>query len=41
MRTLTRETPFNLVYGSKVVIPAEVYIASHRVMKYEKEDNEE
>ena len=41
VRTLTRETPFNLVYGNKVVIPAEVHIASHRVMKYEEEDNEE
>ena len=39
MRTPTRETPFKLAYESEVVIPAEVYMANHRVMKYENEDN--
>ena len=28
------ETPFKLAYGSKVVIPAEVHMANHRVMMY-------
>ena len=39
--TPTGETPFKLAYGSEVVIPAEVHMPNHRVMKYEKEDNEE
>ncbi|XP_075658616.1 uncharacterized protein LOC142628387 [Castanea sativa] len=34
VRTPTRETPFKLAYGSKAVIPAEVHMANHRVMKY-------
>ena len=41
VRTPTMETPFNLAYGSEAVIPAEVHMANHRVMKYEEEDNEE
>ena len=41
MRTPTGESPFKLAYGSEAVIPAEVHMANHRVMKYEKEDNEE
>ena len=41
MRTPTWETPVKLVYGSEAVIPAEVHIANHRVMKYQDEDNEE
>ncbi|XP_030963818.1 uncharacterized protein LOC115984983 [Quercus lobata] len=41
VRTLTGETPFKLAYGSKVVIPAEVHMASHRVRKYQAEENEE
>ena len=41
VRTPTGETPFKLAYRSKAVILAEVHMASHRVMKYEKEDNEE
>ena len=41
MRTPTRETPFKLAYGSEVVIPAEVHMASHRVIKYRDEDNKE
>ena len=41
VRTLTRETPFKLAYGSKAVIPADVHMANHRVMKYQDKDNEE
>ena len=37
----TGETPFKLAYGSETVIPAEVHMANHRVMKYQDEDNEE
>ena len=39
MRTPIGETPFKLAYESEVVIPAEVYMANHKVMKYENEDN--
>ncbi|XP_075658839.1 uncharacterized protein LOC142628677 [Castanea sativa] len=35
------ETPFKLAYGSEAVIPAEVYMAKHRVMKHKDKDNEE
>ena len=41
MRTPTGETPFKLAYGSEAVIPAEVHMANHRVMKYQDEKNEE
>ena len=41
VRTPTGETPFNLAYGSKAVIPAEVHMANHRVMSYHDKDNEE
>ena len=41
VRTPTRETPFKLAYGREAVIPAEVHMANHRVMKYQDEDNEE
>ena len=41
VRTLTRETPFNLAYGSETVILAEVHMANHKVMKYQDKDNEE
>ena len=41
MRTPTGETPFKLAYGSEAVIPAEVHMASHRVKKYQVEENEE
>ena len=41
MRTPTRETTFKLAYRSKAVIPAEVHMANHRVMKYQHEENEE
>ena len=41
MRTPTKETPFKLAYGNETVIPAEVYMASHRVRKYQAEENKE
>ena len=41
MRTPTGETPFKLAYGSEAVIPEEVLVANHRVMKYQDEENEE
>ena len=41
VRTPTGETPFKLAYGSEAVIPAEVHMANHRVMKYQDEENEE
>ena len=41
MRTPTREIPFKLAYGSEAVIPAEVHVANHRVMKYQDEKNKE
>ena len=41
VRTPTGETPFKLAYGSEAVIPAEVHVANHRVMKYQDEENEE
>ena len=40
MRTPTGETPFKLAYGSEAVIPVEVHMANHKVMKYQDEDNE-
>ncbi|XP_075633377.1 uncharacterized protein LOC142605830 [Castanea sativa] len=40
-RTPTGETPFKLAYGSEAVIPAEVYMANHKVMKYQGEENKE
>ena len=41
VRTPTGETPFKLAYGSEAVIPTEVHMASHRVKKYQVEENEE
>ena len=41
VRTPTGKTPFKLAYGSEAVIPAEVLVANHRVMKYQDEENEE
>jgi len=41
VRTPTRETSFKLAYGSEAVIPVEVHMANHRVMKYQDKDNEE
>ena len=40
VRTPTGETPFKLAYGSEAVIPTEVHMANHRVMKYQDEENE-
>ena len=41
VRTPTGETPFKLAYGSEVVIPVEVHMAKHRVMKYQDKENKE
>jgi len=41
VRTPIGETPFKLAYGSEAVIPAEVHMVSHRVMKYQDEENKE
>ena len=41
VRTPTGETPFKLTYGNEAVIPVEVHMANHKVMKYQDEDNEE
>ena len=41
VRTPTGETPFKLAYGSEAVMPTEVLVANHRVMKYQDEENEE
>ena len=41
MRAPTRETLFKLTYGSEAIIPAEVRMTNHRVMKYEDQENEE
>ena len=41
VRIPTGETPFKLAYESKAVIPVEVHMANHRVMKYKDEENEE
>ena len=41
VRTPTGETPFKLAYGSETVIPAEAYMANHRVTMYQDKDNEE
>ena len=35
VRTPTGETPFKLAYGSEAVIPTEVHMANHKVMKYQ------
>ena len=41
VRTPTGETPFKLAYGSEAVILVEIHMASHRVKKYQAEENEE
>ena len=41
VRIPTGKTPFKLAYGSKVVIPAKVHMANHRVMKSQDKDNKE
>ena len=40
-RTPTRETPFQLAYGSDAVIPAEIGLTSYQVENYDKDKNEE
>ena len=40
-RTLTGETPFQLTYGSEVVIPAEVGLTSYRVDNHDERKNDE
>ena len=40
-RTPTGETPFRLMYGSKVVIPAEVGLTSYRVHIHDENRNDE
>jgi hypothetical protein len=37
----TRDTPFNLVYGAKVVLPLEIYLESARVAHFNAEDQAE
>nr|XP_023888042.1 uncharacterized protein LOC112000167 [Quercus suber] len=39
VRTPIGETLFKLAYGSEAVIPAEVNMANHRVMKYQDKEN--
>ena len=41
VRTPTGETPFKLAYGSEAVILTEIHMTSHRVRKYQAEENEE
>ena len=41
VRTATGETPFKLAYGSETIIPTEVHMANHKVMKYQDKENEE
>ena len=36
-----RGNPFNLAYRSEAVIPAEMHMASHRVIKYQDDENKE
>ena len=40
-RTPTRETPFQLRYGSEAIIPAEVGLTSYRVHNHDKFKNDE
>ena len=35
------KAPFKLAYGNETVIPAEVHMANHRVVKYRDKDNKE
>ena len=34
VRAPIRETPFKLTYGSEAMIPVEVHMGNHKVMKY-------
>ena len=40
VRTLTRETPFKLAYGSDAVIPVEFGLTSYRMTHYKDDENE-
>ena len=40
-RTPTGEIPFQLAYGSEVVIPAEIRLTSYRVENYDEGKNDE
>ena len=40
-RTATRETPFQLTFGSEVVIPAKVRLTSYRVHNHDESKNDE
>jgi hypothetical protein len=37
----TRDTPFNLVYGAKIILPLEIYIESARVTYFDAEHQAE
>ena len=39
-RTLTRETPFRLAYGSEIVIPAEVGLTRYKVGNHDDGKND-
>ena len=39
MRTPTRETPFNLTYGTEAIIPVEVGLTSLRREFFDEQDN--
>ena len=41
VRTPTRETPFRLTYGNKVVIPAKVGLTSYWVHNHDESKNDE
>ena len=41
IRTLIGETPFQLAYGSKAIIPAEVGLTSYRVGNHDESRNDE
>ena len=41
VRAPTGETPFKLAYGSEVIMPTEVHMTNHRVMKYDDKENKE
>ena len=41
VRTPIGETPFKLAYGSEAIIPAEMHMANHMVMRYQDKENKE
>lgn len=40
-KVVTGESPFNLVYGSTIMIPVEVKVKTHRIVNYDKVQNAE